>query len=894
VLNLFALLNQRRIDVITKHIYWLMLVIFNSVVAQDLTILNDPPVAPNSLIGLPSSPIRAMAIQGFEVNAQSREEVRNFYNTIFQASENVPAQWTGNTNSCNAGTISQTYQDATLLRVNYFRAMAGVPANITFDETNNAKAQKAALIMLANNSLSHTPPTSWKCYSDEGSEAAGKSNLSLGNSGANAVFGQMQDEGDNNYYVGHRRWILYPQTQIMGAGSVQTESWQGANALWVFDDNIWKTRPNVRDEFVSWPPKGYVPNSLVFGRWSFSYPNADFTNASISMQRQGKSISLTKEIPKNGAGENTLVWIPNLSSFSSISDDVTYTVNIQDVLIQGISRNFNYTVTAIDPSKYGTDTVLPTISGIDQPVLNKINAYSLTTVPKSTGYEWQSAQLKDFTQTEGAENGLNNFTTNTLGDYEVIISDIKATGNKSFHLTHTQPQDQILTFKPKLFVNSGAQLQFASRLGLASTAQFAKVQISTDDGQSWKSIFEQAGNDSSGETSFSTKTLNLNEFANKTVQIRFMYYYEMGGMYYYQSSNAVGWYIDDIRFTNVSEITNSVKTSISSPSFSFTPTQNNTRYVLQARAVVYNKYPLEWGQGKIVTVGSNDTIPTTPISPVTPTPVTPTPTTGFQITPDIWINASINSVEKGLINAVWKQGGSDNTSRGDKVIWGHFYANPNDVSWGSEQNPDLFVKVWFDVSGRIDVNYFHVSVPDIQVQSNKKNGTKLSSTATLTDRYVRHYFNADDTQNSAVEKTKEILNINSYLSQSKKYSYHTAIPSTYILTMEKGTIAGQLFDGGSALTKRGDFVYWGYFYADSKQVSWGSLNNPEVFFKIWRDAATGRYDVNFFHVSVPDIEVDSKLAFGTSSTSLLVDNTTLSSSKVTLQQRYTRHEYHLN
>ena len=40
-----------------------------------------------------------------------------------------------------------------------------------------------------------------------------------------------------------------------------------------------------------------------------------------------------------------------------------------------------------------------------------------------------------------------------------------------------------------------------------------------------------------------------------------------------------------------------------------------------------------------------------------------------------------------------------------------------DVTWGSENNPDLFVKIWFDVSGRVYVNYFHVSVPDIEVYS---------------------------------------------------------------------------------------------------------------------------------------------------------------------------------
>ena len=36
---------------------------------------------------------------------------------------------------------------------------------------------------------------------------------------------------------------------------------------------------------------------------------------------------------------------------------------------------------------------------------------------------------------------------------------------------------------------------------------------------------------------------------------------------------------------------------------------------------------------------------------------------------------------------------------------GHFYASPSDVTWGSSNNPDLFVKIWFDVSGRVDVNF---------------------------------------------------------------------------------------------------------------------------------------------------------------------------------------------
>ncbi len=266
---------------------------------------------------------------------------------------------------------------------------------------------------------------------------------------------------------------------------------------------------------------------------------------------------------------------------------------------------------------------------------------------------------------------------------------------------------------------------------------------------------------------------------------------------------------------------------------------------------------------------------------------------GFQITPELWINARINSVEKGLINALWKAGGSATTARGDKVTWGLFYANPTDVTWGSEQNPDLFVKIWFDVSGRVDVNYFHVSVPDLLVYSSKNGGETLSGTTTLSTRYVRHYFNADKTQGVATEITQEILRNRNY-GQPTATTQISAVPSTRINTVEKGLINGQLFNGGTAYTARGDFVYWGYAYADPAQVSWGSSNNPEVFFKIWRDAPSGRYDVNFFHVSVPNIEVNSSLAKSSTNTQVLTFiDATQSSSTVTLDQRYARHEYHL-
>jgi cysteinyl-tRNA synthetase len=102
----------------------------------------------------------------------------------------------------------------------------------------------------------------------------------------------------------------------------------------------------------------------------------------------------------------------------------------------------------------------------------------------------------------------------------------------------------------------------------------------------------------------------------------------------------------------------------------------------------------------------------------------------------------INTVEKGPIDAVWRLGGQDTTARGDQVVWGHFYASPSDVTWGSQDNPDLFVKIWFDVSGRVDVNFFHVSVPDIEVYSDLPSDATYDQRGTtiMADRYIRHEF----------------------------------------------------------------------------------------------------------------------------------------------------------
>lgn len=260
------------------------------------------------------------------------------------------------------------------------------------------------------------------------------------------------------------------------------------------------------------------------------------------------------------------------------------------------------------------------------------------------------------------------------------------------------------------------------------------------------------------------------------------------------------------------------------------------------------------------------------------------PVSGNLVTDSLWIKAVIHTEEKGAVEAVWKKGGEDTTSRGDRVIWGHFYASPGDVTWGSQNNPDLFVKIWFDVGGRVDVNYFHVSVPDIEVFSDYPYDGVVDErgTTTMERRYIRHYF--ENGQRNTDQQNEDGVSPGGYSQKHNPSGYATINNlkiGSIINTEDKGAIQGVWQLGGTDTTSRGDQVVWGHFYASPDDVSWGSLNNPDLFVKIWFDQS-GRIDVNYFHVSVPDIEAYSDYpengSYDQKGTTIMSD-------------RYTRHEF---
>ena len=73
--------------------------------------------------------------------------------------------------------------------------------------------------MTAKHAVSHYPPRDWPCWTRQGYDAAGQSNLYEGTSresNSDKIEAYLDDWGGGNHRVGHRRWFLYPYLAAVG------------------------------------------------------------------------------------------------------------------------------------------------------------------------------------------------------------------------------------------------------------------------------------------------------------------------------------------------------------------------------------------------------------------------------------------------------------------------------------------------------------------------------------------------------------------------------------------------------------------------------------------------------------------------------------------------------
>lgn len=564
----------------------------------------------------------AVSFPTLSVDTSIRRASRNFYNAIYSVSDEFPANWTGNVTNGVAGDTSQDFKDAVALRINFVRALAGVPGVITFSSTWNGEDQQAALIMSANDTLTHDVQPSMTDYTAQGAEAAGKSNITLGTYGPDAVMGYIQDPGTSpvgsNAIVGHRRWLLYPPTLQMGTGDIAlpTDGFKSANAIWVIE-SVSHPYPTLRDGFVAWPPKGYVPYQFVFPRWSFSLKNADFTNATVSVIRAGTAVGTTiVDSTDVGHGDNTIVWTlagadDGSAPLAAPLSDTTYAVTISNVIVSGTPHMYSYNVIVFDPSVTGLDDILPTFTANTASAGLTTNL-PFTTLPEASSYDVWSATLQTASWVEGAEvNPPVHLTAETTGSYAYITSASHASGSKSFQLVQDEFENQDLVLNSEFVASATSSISFKSLYGYMTDNQFAEVQVSLDNGASWTSISSRVGTGNS-QSSFSLQTVNLSAYANRIIRIRFQLEFinihPLDGAFNTDGTD-VGWLIDDITPVNLLEASNITETPIAGTPYAFASPAQPATVPLAVRAVLFNTFPLEYGPVANVSVVPASTTP---------------------------------------------------------------------------------------------------------------------------------------------------------------------------------------------------------------------------------------------------------------------------------------------
>jgi hypothetical protein len=217
--------------------------------------------------------------------------------------------WSGSVDRCQAADSPSDGRDNALRLVNLYRFMAELPP-VTTDAGKNQRAQDCALMMDANNALSHDPPESWKCFSDSGRDGAGTSNIASA-AGVKAVDMYMNDFG-NETTMGHRRWLLSNSLGPIGLGSTS-----GASCALVLGG-----QGDAERAWTAWPPPGPFPIEAFseggFGQtidetgWTVQSDQVNLDAATVTVTDGGASRPVKTSVLLPGYGSSKAIrFVPD-------------------------------------------------------------------------------------------------------------------------------------------------------------------------------------------------------------------------------------------------------------------------------------------------------------------------------------------------------------------------------------------------------------------------------------------------------------------------------------------------------------------------------------------------------------------------------------------------------
>lgn len=246
--------------------------------------------------------------------------------------------WSGSVAGCDPGTVSDEGLDNALRQVNLYRWLADLPP-VEYAAEFNARAQACALLMDANDAITHSPPSSWTCYNETAAQAAGASSISMA-PGVQSVDHYMVDRG-NPTTLGHRRWILSDWLNSLGLGSTN-------QASCMYFDSVF----GGAGGWTAWPPPGEFPlqagadpwATIDDTGWSIQSDNISFTSAEVTIEADGADLPVTVASLLQNYGSGSAISI--IPDGWQMRADTTYSVSVT-----GLSVDIEYDVSVVDCSR---------------------------------------------------------------------------------------------------------------------------------------------------------------------------------------------------------------------------------------------------------------------------------------------------------------------------------------------------------------------------------------------------------------------------------------------------------------------------------------------------------------------------------------------------------------
>ena len=590
--------------------------------------------------------------RGFEVDTLNRNDVVSFYHSTYQASEGYRDRiaWTGNYTSTAAGaegTISAVFAGDVERRLNYFRALCGIPADVRvntgstvkIDEadtykpdastTKAAAAQRSALMISRtypnSSGLSHNPPQSNTAWTTAAWNANRNGNLALGFYGPGAVDAYVQEDvtGISNWNidVGHRRWLLNQWSTDFASGDTPgvfsgNSVLPPSNAMYVMPQQS-DVNFDIVPRFHSFPAAGYFPAEHNSPYWSLSYHKADFSAATVTMRDAAMNVLPMSVVSRRtGYGDNAIVWqVPASAGISSVTADTTFHVTVTGIQGTDVPSQHTYQVTLMDPNRLNQSGQ---VSGENSP-LGVGATYQISGLGGVEQVEAGMFLRKPATWVEGAEDSpAPRVIARTHSSYPFLaaVAGYAKSGTKSFRLTFPTRYDPLINGVPQqsfeldreIVPGTGTSLTFQYRRGLMTPASKLAVESSADGGLTWTNLTTFSGVGNNVDAAFQAASLPLP--SSGSLRVRFRYYLSDSASSLYSHEDyptqPTGIFIDDIGVTGGDwlEPWGSVKAA-GLTSFAFNAATAGTPIIsgtwwLRARAHLGGK-AFPWGTPKVVT-----------------------------------------------------------------------------------------------------------------------------------------------------------------------------------------------------------------------------------------------------------------------------------------------------